>query len=364
MYACSRSEWYVSKILESWWIPILTQLFAYLSVARMLDYRHRSEESVAGHNLIVPNRPCRDPFLDREYERERIREEILREEVRRRILEEEVRWELEMERYYGLRHSNLGCQETWPAVQLERPRFSDGYYTRGPRGQAPRNQFKARRWVRNVQHKIMEINEGELMSKPPVSEDKAKPSNEEGIQKKKDEQTVQTEENGNKVERNVSETPHKIMEVTEEERRPRQALLKDKVQSPKNPEELRSKASLPEKTLPKDKCKPPANRKNFKKKWDGNKVLKPDSGNKIGQLALSKGPLPEVALPKDKIKPPPTRNNIEKEGDGNNVLKPESGNKVQQLAFSQFSKVSFQNLLLFHIEVFVLLFNYCDAGFV
>ncbi|KAF3329611.1 Zinc-finger of C2H2 type [Carex littledalei] len=300
--------------------------------ARMLDYRPRGEEPTTSHYPFLPNRPRRDPFLEREYERERIREEVLREEVLRRIIVEEVRRELEMQRYYGRRHPNPGYHETWPAVQYEQPRLSNGCYTTGPRGQVKRKRVEARRRVRRVPHKIVEINEAELTSKPPVSEDKVQPPNEKKIQKKKDEQTVQTKEKGNKVERNVNEISHKIMEVTEEETRQLQALLIDKVQSPKNQEELRPKASL------EDKIKPPPNRKNIEKKGDGNKVLEPESGNKVEQRALSKGPLPKEALSKDKITAPSSGKNIEKKGDGNKVLKPESGNKVGQLAFSQSSK--------------------------
>jgi hypothetical protein len=281
---------------------MLTWLFSYLSVARMLGYRRRSEEPPTGHSLLGPYRPHRDPFLDREYERERIREEILREEVRRRIIEEEVRWELEMELYYGLSYPNLGCQGTWPTVQFGRPRFSDVCYMRGPK---PSNRYKGKRWVKDVQHKIMEINEGELVSKPPVSEDKIQPCNEEELQKKKDEPAVQTEENRKKVKSNVGEIPQKIVEVAYKEIRPPQILLKDSMQAPKNQEELRPKASFP-----------------------------------------------KEALPKDKIKPPPNRNNIWKEGDGNKVLKSDSGNKDEKPDFSQSSKVTFQNLLLSHIEFF------------
>lgn len=328
-----------------------TQLFPYLSVARMLDYRPRSEEPTTSHYLFLPNRPRRDPFLEREYERERIREEVLREEVRRRIIEEEVRWELEMERYYGLRHPNPGSHETWPAVQYEQPRYAQpgytyGCYTTTPRGQVKRKRFGARRRVRGVPHKIVEINEAELTSKPPVSENKVQRPNGKKIQKKKDEQTVQTKEKGNKVERNVNEISHKIKEVTEEETRQPQALLIDKVQSPKNEEELRPKASL------EDKIKPPPNRKNTEKKGSGNKVLKPENGNNVEQRALSKGPLPKEALSKDKITAPSSGENIEKKGDGNKVLKPESGNKVGQIAFSQSSKASFQNLYLFVLRLF------------
>lgn len=329
----------------------MTLLFPYLSVAGMLDYRPRSEEPTTSHYLFLPNRPRRDPFLEREYERERIREEVLREEVRRRIIEEEVRWELEMERYYGLRHPNPGYHETWPAVQYEQPRYAQpryahGCYTTAPRGQVKRKRFGARRRVRGVPHKIVEINEAELTSKPPVSENKVQPPNGKKIQKKKDEQTVQTKEKGNKVERNVNEISHKIKEVTEEETRQAQALLIDKVQSPKNEEELRLKASL------EDKIKPPPNRKNTEKEGAGNKVLMPESGNNVKQCALSKGPLPKEALSKGKITAPSSGENVEKKGDGNKVLKPESGNKVGHIAFSQSSKASFQNLYLFVLRLF------------
>lgn len=333
-----------------------TQLFSYLSEARMLDYRPRSEEPTTSHYLFLPNRPRRDPFLEREYERERIREEVLREEVLRRIIKEEVRWELAMERYYGLRHPNPGYHEAWPAVQYEQPRYSYGCHTIGPKGQAKRKRYKARRRVRGFPHKIVEINEAELTSKPPLSEDKVQPPNEKKIQKEKDEQTVQTKEKGNKAERNVNEISHKITEVTEEETRQPQALLIDKVLSPKNQEKLRPKACL------EDKIKPPPNRKNSEKKGAGNKVLKPASGNNAEQRALSKGPLPKEALSKDKIAAPSSGENAEKKGDGNKVLKPESGNKVGQIAFSRSSKASFQKSLLCCIEV-ILFFYYCDVVF-
>jgi hypothetical protein len=262
----------------------LTWLFSYLSVARMLDYRRRSEEPPTGHNLFGSYQPPRHPFLDGEYERERIREEVLREEVRRRIIEEEVRWQLEIERHYGLRNSYPGYQGTWPTVQFRRPKLSDGCYMRGPK---PSNRFKGKHRVKDVQHKIMEINEGELMTKRSVNNDKVQLSNEEEIQKKKDEPTVQTEENGKKVKSNVSEIPQKIVEVTEQEIRPPQTLLKDNTQSPKNQEELRPEASFPKKTFPKDKIKPPPNRNNVEMEGDGNKVLKSHSGNKVEQLFSS-----------------------------------------------------------------------------
>jgi hypothetical protein len=229
---------------------------------------------------------CTLLYLGREYERERIREEILREEVSRRIIEEKVRRELEMEHYYSLRYPYLAYQ--------------------GRRGQAPHNCFKRNHWhpVGKVRHTIMEINEGGLMLESPLSGEKVKPSDEKEIQKKKNEEMVQTEENRNEVKCNVSETSHKIMDLTEEDIRPPQTLtlLKEQVQWSKNQEELRPKASLPV----------------------------------LGEAF-------------------PNRNNIEKEGDGSNVLQPKS-NKVEQLAFCQTSVVSSQNLLPLHINVFFIVF--------